>query len=183
MKKIIVFLNLFFYIFINAQVGIGTTTPDSSSLLDVTSVNKGVLIPRISLIQTTNFAPLLSHVAGMQVYNTATINDVLPGQYYNDGTKWIKVADANLVKRNYTFLKTADGLPGETLGDNLVNSYRFGHTSFGNATNTPDIFFLYGGLPLKAVATFQEKLNLNSQYSDVTDGIVIILKNNAYKKF
>jgi trimeric autotransporter adhesin len=162
-----------------SQVGIGTTTPDSSSLLDITSSNKGVLMPRISLVQTTNFAPLLSHVAGMQVYNTSSINDVTPGQYYNDGTKWIKVGDANLVKRNYTFLKTFDGLPGEAVGDNLVNAYRFGHTAFGNATNSPDNFFLYGGLPLKAIATFQEKLNLNSQYDVVTDGIVVGLEHDA----
>jgi trimeric autotransporter adhesin len=176
LKILVIFL---FTQHIFSQVGIGTTTPDSSSLLDITSSNKGVLIPRISLVQTTNFAPLLSHVAGMQVYNTATINDVTPGQYYNDGTKWIKVADANLGKRNYTFLKTSDGLPGEVVGDNLVNSYRFGHTAFGNATNSPDNFFLYGGLPLKAVATFQEKLNLNSQYDVVTDGIVVGLEHDA----
>ena len=31
-----------------AQVGIGTTTPDASSVLDITSTTKGLLIPRMT---------------------------------------------------------------------------------------------------------------------------------------
>ncbi len=118
-----------------AQVGIGTTSPNPSSLLDITSTDKGILIPRIALIQTTNFAPLLSHVAGMQVYNTATVGDVTPGQYYNDGIKWIRVGDAAASSKNYTFLRTSDNLPAETVGDQNINTYRFGNTGF--KTNNP----------------------------------------------
>ena len=32
----------------SAQVGIGTTTPDASSALDITSITKGLLIPRMT---------------------------------------------------------------------------------------------------------------------------------------
>ena len=31
----------------SAQVGVGTTTPDASSALDITSTTKGLLIPRM----------------------------------------------------------------------------------------------------------------------------------------
>ena len=34
-----------------AQVGIGTTTPDASSALDITSTTKGLLIPRMTAAQ------------------------------------------------------------------------------------------------------------------------------------
>lgn len=52
---------------IQAQQGIGTTTPHSSAILDVTSTSKGVLVPRVSQTQMENIS---TPVAGLQVYNT-----------------------------------------------------------------------------------------------------------------
>ena len=37
----------------NAQVGIGTTTPDNSAMLEIKSGNKGILIPRLTTVQRT----------------------------------------------------------------------------------------------------------------------------------
>jgi hypothetical protein len=34
-----------------AQVGIGTISPDASSMLDISSTNSGVLVPRMTLAQ------------------------------------------------------------------------------------------------------------------------------------
>lgn len=87
---------LLFSLSASAQVGIGTTSPNTDALLDIdasTSVG-GLLLPRMTLTATTNPAPLSAHVQGMSVYNTATVNDVFPGQYYNDGTKWVKVEES-----------------------------------------------------------------------------------------
>ena len=67
----------------------GLVPPNTSAGLDINFANKGLLIPRVSLTITTAAAPLASHVVGMIVYNTATIADVTPGLYYNNGTKWI----------------------------------------------------------------------------------------------
>jgi hypothetical protein len=76
----------------SAQVGIGTTTPNTDAMLDLTSVNKGFLLPRVALTGTTSPSPLSVHVAGMVVYNTATAGSgstaVAPGIYINDGTGW-----------------------------------------------------------------------------------------------
>ncbi|PWK17396.1 hypothetical protein [Xanthomarina spongicola] len=84
---------------LSAQVGIGTTSPNADALLDIDASTNvgGLLLPRVSLTQTTNFAPLTAHVQGMSVYNTATANDVTPGQYYNDGTKWVRVEESTLI--------------------------------------------------------------------------------------
>ena len=74
------------------NVGINTTgaAPNASAGLDVDFPDKGLLIPRIALTGTANYAPLPgTPVAGMIVYNTATAGDVKPGFYYNDGSKWI----------------------------------------------------------------------------------------------
>lgn len=89
-KKIILLSAILLSAVASAQVKIGGTdgTPNANAMLDVEASNKGMLLPRLALVETTNFAPLSQHVAGMTVYNTATANDVVPGFYYNDGAKW-----------------------------------------------------------------------------------------------
>lgn len=83
-----------------AQVGIGTVTPNSDAILDIdaTSYTGGLLMPRINLTNTTNASPLSAHVAGMTVYNLNTAGDVTPGYYYNDGTRWVRVATTGTEK-------------------------------------------------------------------------------------
>ena len=49
-----------------SQVGIGTTTPDGSSVLDVSSTNKGVLFPRLTSIQRD---AIVNPAKGLTVYN------------------------------------------------------------------------------------------------------------------
>ncbi|MHB0756821.1 FISUMP domain-containing protein [Polaribacter sp. M15] len=52
MKKIVTLLSiLLFTATTYAQVGIGTTSPDASSALDITSTTKGLLIPRMTAAQ------------------------------------------------------------------------------------------------------------------------------------
>ena len=48
MYRILFFLTFFFLPFgIFAQIGVNTTNPDTSSILDISSTNKGLLIPRM----------------------------------------------------------------------------------------------------------------------------------------
>lgn len=78
-----------------SQVGIGTSTPNSSAQLDVTSTTKGFLPPRVALTATNSTTPVTSPASGLLVYNTATAgtspNNVTPGFYYYDGTKWQRI--------------------------------------------------------------------------------------------
>ena len=80
---------------LQAQVGIGTSTPNSSAQLDVTSTTKGFLPPRVALTATNSTTPVTSPASGLLVYNTATAgtspNNVTPGLYYYDGTKWQRI--------------------------------------------------------------------------------------------
>ncbi len=43
-----------------AQVGIGTTTPHASAILDITSTNKGLLLPRVNLTGTNDNTTIAS---------------------------------------------------------------------------------------------------------------------------
>ena len=102
MKKIFLTLAILAGIISSAQVKIGdnVTTLDANSLLELESTTKGVLFPRVALTNTTSFAPLAAHVAGMVVYNTATTGDVTPGLYSNNGTNWIKIEQQILVQKS-----------------------------------------------------------------------------------
>ena len=72
----------------NAQVGIGTTNPNASAQLDVSSTTKGFLPPRMIASQR---AAISSPVAGLMVYQT----DGIKGLYYYDGTSWIFIITQN----------------------------------------------------------------------------------------
>ncbi len=54
-----------------SQVGIGTITPDASSILDVSSNSKGLLMPRLSTEQRD---AILLPASGLMIYNL-TLND------------------------------------------------------------------------------------------------------------
>jgi len=73
---------------------------ESSARLQVdasaSSNAKGFLPPRVALTASNNILPFTATPAtGIMVYNTATAgtapNDVLPGLYYYDGSKWQRV--------------------------------------------------------------------------------------------
>jgi hypothetical protein len=74
--------------------------PNVNSELEVQSTTKGILLPRLALVSSTSFSPMLAHVEGMFIYNTATVADVTPGIYHNDGSKWIKSGGGTLSTNN-----------------------------------------------------------------------------------
>ena len=68
----------------NGAAGIGTSTPASSSLLDISSTSKGVLMPRMTKTQRE---AIVSPVEGLLIYQTNN----QPGFYYYDGSAWKSV--------------------------------------------------------------------------------------------
>ncbi|MFZ4058152.1 MAG: tail fiber domain-containing protein [Ferruginibacter sp.] len=64
------------------NVGIGTTTPDSSALLEIKSTAKGVLLPRMTTEQRNAIA---NPVVGLTIFN---LDDKCTDIY--DGSNWIK---------------------------------------------------------------------------------------------
>lgn len=70
----------------NNNVGIGTSTPDASAILDLKSENQGILIPRITLIDLNNSNPVSGPAIGLMVYNTG--GSIENGFYYWNGSEW-----------------------------------------------------------------------------------------------
>ena len=77
-------VNLFY-----AQVGVGTTNPNASSILDISSVNSGLLIPRIALLSTSDVTTIPAPAVSLLVFNSGFSPN---GYYYWNGTVWVQLA-------------------------------------------------------------------------------------------
>lgn len=91
-----------------AQVGIGTESPDASSLLDLSSTSQGLLAPRMTTLERTAIA---SPAESLMVFDT----DEAAFFYYNTAsTSWIELANNTSVKRdNYKLIKSEADLAPE----------------------------------------------------------------------
>jgi len=85
-----------------AQVGVGTTTPDASSALDITSTTKGLLIPRMTETQRDAISPAAT---GLMIYQT----DGTAGFYYYNGSSWSEVAATSKTYSVNTFYAELGG--------------------------------------------------------------------------
>jgi trimeric autotransporter adhesin len=91
--SIAVFACAFNHHVFSQNIGINTdgTAPHASSMLDIKSTDKGLLIPRVSLTGTSDATTIASPAASLLVYNLATVSDVTPGYYYWSGTVWTRL--------------------------------------------------------------------------------------------
>lgn len=106
----------------NAQVGIGTSTPDPSSILDITSTSGGLLIPRMNTLQRNN---ITAPATGLMIYQIDGTDQCL--QVYN-GTAWedIYCPTTNTVPRATTVNFTG----GLTSSSTLTGTYDFEDDEF-----------------------------------------------------
>ena len=75
------------------SVGVGTTAPDASAVLDVTSTTRGMLLPRMTATQR---AAISNPVQGLFVFQT----DGTPGLYYCIGNSWVNVVNGLIPDAN-----------------------------------------------------------------------------------
>jgi microcystin-dependent protein len=120
MKKIFTFfflcwLAVFGWSGLLAQTGIGTTTPDPQSILDIVSTQKGLLLPRLTAAQQTTLAGILSSgETGMLIRDSVT-GKVLCWA----GTAW-KDASGGLTASSPLSISSVDTVafnPGTKSGD------------------------------------------------------------------
>jgi hypothetical protein len=104
-----------------AQVGIGTTNPNTSSVLDLTSTNKAFLPPRMT---TANRVAITNPVAGMVIFNT----DSSCIEIYR-GTSWYNVCTGS---SSGATLPPVDGLSSS---NQVAASNLIAHWPFDNSTN------------------------------------------------
>lgn len=100
---------------LNAQVGINTTTPNASSILDVYSENKGILFPRMTTVQKL---AIISPQDGLMVYDT----DLHAHYIYIDGVWRLQRKEIVFPNRIFTtaqFLSNGGEISTPTAGNNM----------------------------------------------------------------
>lgn len=79
-----------------------------SAMLDVAATNKGVLVPRINLTSTNDISTIVSPATSLLIYNKATAgippNNVSPGFYYWNGTKWSLIGSITTFSEFYALM-------------------------------------------------------------------------------
>lgn len=73
---------------INAQVGIGTITPDANAQLDISSSDKGLLVPRMTEAARVGMGTTATN--GLLVDQT----DVSTGFYFRQNDAWVKLPNS-----------------------------------------------------------------------------------------
>lgn len=92
-RLVLLIVGLFFTMQLEAQTGIGTSTPNSSAKLDVFADNKGFLPPRVSLSSVTDQSTIPSPATGLLVYCKGDAG-LSAGYYYWNGNAWATIATA-----------------------------------------------------------------------------------------
>ncbi len=121
---------LFFTFSTFAQVGVGTTTPETSAMLEVKSTSKGFLLPRVTATEKNS---IVSPATGLIVYQT----DGTQGFYYYDGSSWKLLPSAsnavpytgatgavNLGSYDLTVNNITIGRGTGNISSNTVNGYQ-----------------------------------------------------------
>jgi hypothetical protein len=88
------------------NVGIGTSKPDQSAVLELNSNNKGLLIPRMSLLQRNS---VISPAQGLLIYQT----DEISGFYFYEGNSWKSLNEKKSL--------AASGISWDTEGNGLLS--------------------------------------------------------------
>lgn len=80
----------------NVAINTSGAVANTSAMLDISSTNSGLLIPRVALTATNAAGPVAGPATSLMVYNTATAgvspNNVTPGYYYWDGAQWVRLS-------------------------------------------------------------------------------------------
>jgi len=78
----------------NAQVAIGTSTPDASAKFQIDATDKGFLAPRVALTSLTDNTTIASPATGLMVYCNGT-GGLEEGFYYWNGSSWTKMSQVS----------------------------------------------------------------------------------------
>jgi len=109
------------------------STAATSALLDVKSINKGVLIPRMSKVQRQG---IIAPAIGLLVYQNAPDST---GFYFYDGAVWQQMATGGSLAQNWNLLGNAGTSASNFLGTTDAADLRFKANNqqvgyFGNAS-------------------------------------------------
>jgi hypothetical protein len=165
-KTFLLFFLLLITLNANAQIGIGTITPNASSALDITSTTKGLLTPRMTTAQRT---AITTPADGLVVYDT----DLKLLHYYSTGTStWLPVVSGTPGRINFKRIKSTDVL-ATVLATELAAG---GGSKYLLSSNT-----LY---EINGTVAFNFPIDINNAYVqglDANEDIIIRSSGNIFE--
>lgn len=129
----LIFSSLFSY---SQNVGIGTNTPHSSSALEIKDSTRGILIPRMTMVQRNS---IQNPAEGLMVYQ----KDSIKGFWYYDGTQWKNHQSGNVNGNN-----TSNQLP-VNLVDTINNPTGAYIGQFGVYNHNGNLYYWNGYVWIK----------------------------------
>lgn len=157
-KKLLFFIFLLTSFFNYAQVGINTSSPDPSSVLDIVSTTSGMLAPRMTTVQRNAIA---SPANGLLVYDTD-----LGLFYFYDNSSWKPLSSSQ--RDNYKLIKSEADLAAELVAGS--------GTSYFLDSNT---YYEINGL-----ITLSHPIELNNAYvagEDTNNDILLRATGNIFE--
>lgn len=111
MKKILLLVGgLLVGTVMNAQVGIGTLSPNKSAQLEVAAKDKGILIPRVPLKSITDDVTISNgNVESLLVFNTNPSGTLSRGYYYWMDDKWNRIVNESDINNIVKTVALVDG--------------------------------------------------------------------------
>lgn len=153
MKKIIIlFLCITNYTF--AQVGIGTTSPDPSSILHLNSTTAGLLAPRLTAVQKYS---IVSPATGLLIYQT----DGTPGFWYYTGSAWVTFGGGTIYTFNNGLTLTGSNAQ---LGGTLVKTTTLDTQDYNLIFKTTSVSAYPGEVSFQGGSRTIMKTKFNSNY-------------------
>jgi len=168
---------LFNFNFLFCQVGIGTTTPDPSSVLDIKSTNKGVLLPGIAVTSLTDHLTIASPANGLLIWNNGLGGLADTGLYYWNNQKWNKISTTTNTST------VATGTSGNAWNNSATNggNNTGGNTNLSLGTNTyDDLIFKVNSVKSGRLGT-DNSISLGTGANAGQNGIAIGMSGSAYQ--
>jgi hypothetical protein len=197
MKKITLVLIFLFGTTLHAQVGINTTTPDASSMLDIAATNKGVLVPRVSLtnVTLTTLDGTNTAATGLLIWNTnaTTVGGNGVGFYFYNGTQWMPITQTQVVDADFYEIGTMTA--PDNINDNIFTQgkvaigkntadYRFEVEETGAGGAFPPIIakFTDNGTSTNSHTGVDVEMNASTTSAETGVNINMPNSNSVYKK-
>jgi len=129
----------------NSNVGIGTTTPHQSALLEEQTATQGLLIPRMTQVQRD---AITSPATGLLIYATDSVSPSNPATfYYYNGSRWLPFVaigsgwtlsgnSGTTANSNYAGTSDAVDFIIKTNGIERIRIYSSGNLLLANSNNT-----------------------------------------------
>lgn len=147
-----------------SQIGIGTVSPNATSVLDITSTTQGLLTPRMT---TTQRLAITSPAEGLIVYDLD-----LKLFYYYSAPSWNPLNSTASGRLNFKRIKSTDVLANVLAAEKLAG----GNTKYQLNTNT-----LY---EINGTVAFDLPIDLNNAYltgQDANEDVINSTANNIFE--